>query len=54
MQTEKKTFTKAEAEVIRFEKTDVITTSPTCPKFVLTDIVVSGESAQGCPLYEDD
>ena len=28
MQTEKKTFTKAEAEVVRFEKTDVIATSP--------------------------
>ena len=27
MQTEKKTFTKAEVEVIRFEKTDVIATS---------------------------
>ncbi len=27
MQTEKKTFTKAEVEVIRFEKADIITTS---------------------------
>jgi len=27
MQTEKKTFTKAEMEIIRFEKTDVIATS---------------------------
>ena len=27
MQTEKKTFTQAEAEVIRFDKTDIITTS---------------------------
>ena len=54
MQTEKKTFTKAEAEVIRFEKTDVIATSTTCPGFVLTEVIVSGEPAQGCPLYEDD
>ncbi|MBQ6289829.1 MAG: hypothetical protein IJK71_11375 [Clostridia bacterium] len=27
MQAEKKTFTKAEIEIIRFEKTDVIATS---------------------------
>lgn len=29
MQDQKKTFTKAEVEVIRFEKTDVIATSVT-------------------------
>jgi hypothetical protein len=40
MQAEKKTFTKAEVEVIRFEKQDIITTST-------TTIIVGGQDAQG-------
>ena len=41
MQNEKKEFAKAEVEVIRFEKTDVIATSNT------GSVTVGGESASG-------
>ncbi|MBQ6289830.1 MAG: hypothetical protein IJK71_11380 [Clostridia bacterium] len=39
----KKEFIKAEIEVIRFEKQDIITTST-------TTIIVGGQDAQGCPI----
>ena len=37
MEKEKKEFQKAEVEVIRFEKTDIITTSDNPPPFIPED-----------------
>lgn len=51
MQAEKKTFTKAEVEIIRFEKNEDIITASTCPN--VQTIIVSGEPAQGDPFADD-
>lgn len=50
--SEKKEFVKAEIEVIRFEKTDVIATSG-CEKNTMT-IIVGGEPVVGCGLDEEN
>ena len=42
MQKEKKEFTKAEVEVVRFEKNDVITTSPTGCNPALNEVYGGG------------
>ena len=47
MQKEKKEFNKAEIEVVRFEKTDVISTSPTRCNPAEGTAYVGGEGAQG-------
>ena len=52
MKNEKKEFKKAEVEVIRFEKNDVISTS-TCENNTMT-ITLTGEPVQGCPLDEEN
>ena len=47
MVNEKKEFKKAEAEVVRFEKTDVITTSPVGCNPAIGTALVSAEPVSG-------
>ena len=56
MENEKKEFKKAEAEVIRFEKNDVITTSPLGCNPAIGTALVSAEPVSGGdnPLDDDD
>ncbi len=49
MDSKKQTFTKPEADVIKFEKNDVITTSQ-MTILVGSDEVVGGD----CGIFEDD
>ena len=52
MKEEKKEFQKAEVVVIRFEKTDIITTS-TCTCNGVFTVTVGGEPAQGDNPFDD-
>lgn len=51
---EKKEFTKAEVEVIRFEKNDIITQSGNCTCNTVNTITGSGEGGTGSPFCDAD